>query len=119
MTDEQFEKRVDFILEQQASFAASIQRLEEAQAKTDERIRALAAVSLSFANHLEGLAHHVEGLTHHVEEIDRRFATFVSETNARFQKLTESQMHTDQRLNALIDIVRRQAEGGNGKRTQQ
>lgn len=112
MTDEQFEKRVDSILEQQASFAASIQRLEEAQAKTDERIRALAAVSLSFANHLEGLAHHVE-------EIDRRFASFVSETNARFQKLTESQMHTDQRLDALIDIVRRQAEGGNGKRTQQ
>jgi hypothetical protein len=30
----------------------------------------------------------------------------------RFAKLTESQIHTDQRLDALIDIIR---EGRNGK----
>jgi hypothetical protein len=118
MTDEQFEKRMQFILEQQASFAAGLQRLEEAQARhgqaqreTDERIRKLVDVSLSLANH-------VEGLTSHVEEIDRRLASFVTETNERFQRLAESQAHTDQRLDTLIDIVRRQAERGNGRQIQ-
>ena len=122
MTDEQFEKRMDFIVEQQAQFAAAIQKLEEAQvrreqseARTDERIQVLATVSLSFANHLETLAHHVE-------EIDRRLESFISETNTSFQatdekirKLAESQTHTDQRLDALIEIVRRQIERGNGQ----
>jgi hypothetical protein len=56
---------MEFILDQQAQFATSMQRLEEAQAKTDERIRALVDVSLSLANHVEGLANHVK-------EIDRR-----------------------------------------------
>jgi hypothetical protein len=138
MTDEQFEKRMEFIVEQQAQFAVGIQKLEEAQARleknqieTDAKIRALATVSLSLTEHIETLAHHLA-------DIDRRLASFISETNARFQatdekiqklvesqavtdikiqKLVESQAVTDikiQRLvqsqDALIDIVRRQTE---------
>lgn len=115
MTDEQFERRMEFLLQQQAQFSADMQRLQEAhlrlqesqqrlqeaQAKTDERIGALVDVSLSLA--------------HHQEEIDRRLAAFISETNQRFQELAESQTHTDRRLDALIDIMRRQLEGGNGR----
>ena len=111
MTDEEFERRMQFILNQQAQFAADIQKLQESQAETDERIRRLVDVSLSLANH-------VDGLTTHVEDIDRRLASFISETNEKFQRLVESQAHTDQRLDALIDIVRRQAERGNGKQIQ-
>ncbi|HEV2379877.1 MAG TPA: hypothetical protein VG206_08800 [Terriglobia bacterium] len=103
---------MQFILDQQAQFAADIQKLQESQVETDDRIRKLVDVSLS-------LAHHVEGLTGHVEEIDRRLASFISETNERFQRLAESQAHTDQRLDTLIDIVRRQAERGNGRQIQQ
>jgi len=115
MTDEQFEKRMQFILEPQAQFAAGIQRLDEVKARTDEKIRALATVSLSFANHIETLARHME-------EIDRRLAHFISETNTRFQatdekiqKLVDSQTHSDERLDVLIDIIRRQTERGDGK----
>ena len=104
MTDEQFERRMEFLLQQQAQFSADMQRLEEtqreAQTKTDERIRVLVDVSLSLA--------------HHQEEIDRRLAAFITETNSRFQQLTESLAHSDRRLDALIDIMRRHVEGGNG-----
>jgi ABC-type transporter Mla subunit MlaD len=147
MTDEQFAKRMEFILEQQAQFATSIQRLEEAQAKTDEPIQALAAVSLSFANHFESLMHHAEDadrrlasfVTEANEKIgklaeaqastDQRLGNFISETREAIRKLaesqvdgtrilTESQAHTDQRLDVLIDIVRRQLEGRNEQQDQ-
>ncbi|MGH9874559.1 MAG: hypothetical protein ACRD9S_19050 [Pyrinomonadaceae bacterium] len=36
MTNEEFEKRMDFIVEQQAQFASDMQRLREAQAKTEQ-----------------------------------------------------------------------------------
>jgi hypothetical protein len=54
----------------------------------------------------------------HVKGIDRRLASFVSETNEKIQKLVESQALTDQRLDVLIDIVRRQVEGGDGRQSQ-
>jgi hypothetical protein len=101
MTDEQFERQMEFLLQHQAQFAADIQQLKEAQAETDQRVRSLVDVSLS--------------LVHHVEEIDTRLANFISETGAQLQKLAESQVHSDRRLDALVDIVRRQAERSNGK----
>jgi hypothetical protein len=113
MSNDEFERRMQFILDQQAQFAAGIQKLEEAQVETDAKIRALATVSLSFAEHIETLARHLA-------DIDRRLASLVSETNARFQAtdekirtLVDSQAHTDQRMDALIDIIRREKERGN------
>ncbi len=120
MTDEQFEKRMEFIIEQQAQFGVGVQKLEEAQAtlernqvETDAKIRALATVSLSLTEHIETLAHHLA-------DIDRRLASFISETNARFlatdekiRTLVESQSQADQRMDALIDVIRREKERGN------
>ena len=36
MTNEAFEKRMEFVVEQQAQFVANMQMLREAQAKTDQ-----------------------------------------------------------------------------------
>lgn len=38
MTNEEFEKRVEFILDQEARFASDIQQLQEAQARTEEAL---------------------------------------------------------------------------------
>ncbi len=48
-------------------------------------------------------------------EQDQKIGTIIDaqiRNEERFAKLTESQTHTDQRLDALIDIIR---EGRNGK----
>jgi hypothetical protein len=46
MSNEEFEKRMEFILEQQAQFASDIQQLREVQAETNQIVNRLAAVTL-------------------------------------------------------------------------
>ena len=45
MTNEEFEKRMEFIIEQQARFASDIQQLQEAQAQTERIVARLANVT--------------------------------------------------------------------------
>jgi hypothetical protein len=46
MSNEEFEKKMEFILEQQAQFTSDIQQLREAQAQTNQIVNRLAAVTL-------------------------------------------------------------------------
>lgn len=46
MSSEDFNGKMEFIIEQQAQFAADIQQLREAQARTDQMLNRLAAVTL-------------------------------------------------------------------------
>jgi primosomal protein N'' len=94
MTDEQMQKTIEFILEQQAQFSFNmgevqdnIKRLTAAQSRTEATVERLAA---------------------QVEIISRQ-QVHINEVVA---VIAESQQHTDERLNALIDIVK---EGRNGK----
>ena len=91
-----FEKIMEFILEQQAKFAVDIQqlresqaRLEAAQERTDGMVRNLVDVCMSLA--------------HHVERLDQA----LSETA---QTLSE----TADKLNGLIDIIDKLARRNGG-----
>ena len=46
MTNEEFERRREFIFEQQAQFASNIQQLRESQAQTEQVVNRLAVVTL-------------------------------------------------------------------------
>lgn len=46
MTNEEFDRRMEFILEQQAQFASDIQQLRESQVQTEQLVNRLAAVML-------------------------------------------------------------------------
>ena len=94
MTNEEMQKTMEFILEQQAQFAANIQKLQEERMRDDSRIKRL-------------------------EESFQLLVQLAQSTNTRLNTLesnmatlAEAQTHTDERLSALIDIVR---EGRNGK----
>ena len=109
MTPEQFENRMNFIVEQQAHFAADIQQLKESitqlnqsQNRTDGMLRTLVEVNLN--------------LTGHIQEISRRMDERDKEWDERFHELRDSQLHTDERLDAFVDIVRKYIEGANGTR---
>lgn len=78
---------MQFIIEQQAKFTVDIQKLQERQEATTAMIRQLVDVSMSLA--------------HHGEETDRR----IKELTTAHKELTEAQVHTDRRLDALIDVV--------------
>jgi ElaB/YqjD/DUF883 family membrane-anchored ribosome-binding protein len=101
MTNEEFEKKMEFIVEQQAQFTSDIQQLREAQAQlqatqaqTEQLVGRLASVTL-------------EGFKDVNAKIDALVDSQV--------RLTESQSRTDENLKNLIAVVDRYfSEGRTG-----
>jgi hypothetical protein len=101
MTNEERQRTIDFILQQQAKTAASIQRLEEERIRDQPR---QAELQKSFQTV-------VELLKIQESRLDRvEFKTDVLETRSthletNMAALAAAQAHADQRLSALIDVV--------------
>ncbi|MBC7912303.1 MAG: hypothetical protein H7Y30_17480 [Pyrinomonadaceae bacterium] len=94
MTNEEFEKRMEFIVEQQAQFSADIQHLRETQAHTDQIVARLAQLTL-------------EGFKDVNAKIDALVDSHL--------RLSEAQSRTDENLRNLIAVVDRYFnEGRNG-----
>jgi phage shock protein A len=119
MANEEMEKTMQFILEQQARFTANFQRIEEAREKDSARIKRLEEsfqllVQLA-QNHDERLATLTETQIRTSEQIaatDERIAA----THERIAAINERTAETDERLNALIAVVERyiSSKGQNG-----
>lgn len=94
MNNEEFEKRMGFILEQQAQFTADIQLLREVQAQTESIVARLANGTLAGFN-----------------DVNAKINVLVdSQIN-----LTEAQSRTDENLRNLIAVVDRYfTEGRSG-----
>ena len=92
------EARMNFIIEQQAQFAADIQVLKEQQGQTQRMIGQLVDVTMS-------LARHAEETDRGLRETDRRIREVDERLGARMEQLAEAQAHTDRRLDALINTV--------------
>lgn len=94
MSNEEFEKRVEFILEQQAQFTADIQKLREAQTQTERVVVQTGEIVSRLANvTLEGF----------------------KDVNAKINALVDSQMRTEENLRNLTAVVYRYfSEGRNG-----
>ena len=98
MTNEEMQRAMEFIVEQQAESGAKIYALAEAQTRNTEGIGALLSIAEIHEREINTLGHQVGSLS-------RDIAT-----------LGESTRATDGRLNALINVVERQiSEGRNGK----
>src|SRR3954463_14563936 len=93
MTNEEMQKTMEFILEQQAQFAANIQKLQEERMRDNSRIKRL-------EESFQLLVQLAQSTDSRLDALESNMAT-----------LAEAQTHTDEKLSALIDIVR---EGRNG-----
>ena len=91
MTDEQFEQRMEFIVEQQAQFAADIQRLKETQ-------EAEAKLWREKYNDLTDAMTTVVGIVGKLAEAQQH-------TDEHLSELTTKQAETDDRLNVFITVV--------------
>ncbi len=101
MTDEERQRQMDFLLTQQAQFAANLQKLEEAQRRGELIYARLgeALIELTDAHSRTEAAH-------------ARTEGTVAQLAERMSELAAAQAHTDRRLDALIDVV--EAGRGNG-----
>jgi hypothetical protein len=105
MTNEEMQKAMAFIVDQQAQSSAKIDAVAEAQKEAEERwMRAderWARADVRWAR---------------TEESIRALLTIAEMHEKEIVTLTENGRATDDRLNALINVVERQiSEGRNGK----
>ena len=106
MTNEEMQKAMEFIVEQQAQSSAKIDALADAQKRADER----------WTRSEERWNRTEEGIRAllSIAEIHEREINTLSQG---ISNLSETTRATDGRLNALINIVERHiSEGRNGKR---
>jgi len=95
MNNEEFERKMAFIVEQQAQFASDIQRLQESQTRTDQVVAQMGEIVTRLANvTLEGF----------------------NDVNAKINALVDSQIHTDENVRNLVAVIDRYfTDGRNGK----
>jgi adenine deaminase len=107
MTNEEMEKTMQFILEQQSQFTANFQKIEEAREKDEEaRKRDLARITR--------LEESFQLLVQLAQSHDERLVTLTEaqiRTNEQIAAMNERTAETDERLNALIAVVERYISG--------
>ena len=87
MSNEEFERKMAFIIEQQAQFSSDTQQLQATQAQTENVVGRLANATLAGFN----------------------------DVNVKINALVDSQIRTDENLRNLIAVVDRYfSEGRNG-----
>jgi len=101
MTPDETERRIEFIIEQQARFAAQIDQLLESDQRLRESVQGLRDLHVDLTQSQMNLNAALRGLTEVVKE------------------LGQAQKHTDERLNALIGVVERHITGHNHGRPAQ
>jgi t-SNARE complex subunit (syntaxin) len=106
--DNDFQAKMEFIVNHQAQFAANIQIHEERLTRLEGAVTKLESTVAGLAQVLNNTIEHFDARTARLEESQKR-------TEEALARLAESQAHTDRRLDALIDIIRQEREGRNGK----
>ena len=111
MTNDEFERRMEFSLKQQAKFDANLAKQQELNAEYEARVNArLDRVDrqitelVAFTSVLRDA---LIGLTHHAERHDQEMA----EIRRSLTEQAEKGKETDARLNALMLVVERHVSG--------
>ena len=107
MSEEELNKKMEFIVEHQAKFAAEIEIVREVQAADSRRL----------SNAFLSLMDIVGNLTRAQIETDQsigRLTEAQTKTDEGIKRLTEAQARTDARLNILINVVDRHISGNGG-----
>jgi len=104
MTPEEADKKIEFILQMQAQFEANLGKLEANLARSESNIDKLRESQAALTTSVVNIA---DILRESVRISDERFTRL----DERMIELVEAQKSTDERLNALINVVDRHITG--------
>jgi NTP pyrophosphatase (non-canonical NTP hydrolase) len=114
MSNEEMNRKMEFIVEHQAKFAAQIEIMREAQAE-ETKLRKEQDQKLSDA--LLGLVDIVGGLTRAQISSNGRIDSLAESqrrTDESLKRLSEAQTRTEESLKILINVVERHISGNGG-----
>lgn len=101
MTNEEMQRTMDFIVEMEAKSSVKIEELIQSQQETNGRLKVLDEGISSLLTIAQIHEREISTLGHQIASVSRDVATLAEVTRA-----------TDERLNALINVVERQISNG-------
>jgi chromosome segregation ATPase len=114
MTNEDMQRTMEFIVEQQAQFASNIQRLEEERVRDTPRLTRLEEsfqLLVRLAENTDLRLDRIESATTALESKTNVLEATTTALAVNMSALAAAQTHADERLTALIDIVREERNG--------
>jgi archaellum component FlaC len=103
MDDEKFERQKEFILEQQAQFAAKIGQLEDNLTRLNKAAEQQGENVQRLGESVERLGENVERLVGVVERVVDTISRLVQVTAERFESVEKHGDEADRRIAALVD----------------
>ena len=107
MSDAEMNKKMEFIVDQQAKFAADIEIMREVQAAESKLLHE------QYHRLSDGLIGVID-IVGQLAQSQMRTEGTVNSLAANIKLLTEAQSRTDERLNNLISVVERHISGNGG-----
>jgi len=122
MNNEEFDRKMAFIVEQQAQFASDIQLLQESQAQLQEsqaRTDRVVAQTAEFVGQMGEVVTRLANVTHAgFTEVNAKINALVDaqiRTEENLMRTDKNVASTDESLKNLIAVVDRYLSGRNGK----
>ena len=111
MTNEEMQKAIGFIINHQAQFAADVQKIQEAQAQTEQLLNRLATVTVKG---FEDTNTKINALV----DAQIRTEEKINNLTDKINSLADAQMKTEESIRNLNSVVDRYfSEGRNGKQS--
>jgi hypothetical protein len=111
MTDDDMRMKMEFIVNQQAQFAADIGRLENSIVRLENSVGQVTGIVGQLASASLDRFTNLEEKVSALVDAQIKTESSVSALADKVVVLAEYQAHTDRRLDALIDIIREQRNG--------
>ena len=117
MSEEEMQRKMEFIVNQQAQFAVDIQQLREAQNALTTKHAKLADALLTVVGIVGRLTEAQERMAQEQERAAKERAESQERTNAALAEMAKAHAATDERLNIFINVVERyiSRNGRNGQ----
>ena len=110
MSNEEMNKKMEFIVEQQAKFAGEIEIMREVQAEGETRLLELSRAVITVV----GLVGQLTETQTRTDDRINSLAESQTRTDENIKILIEAQSRTDERLNLFINVVERHISGNGG-----